>query len=48
MTDLIFTFHTRKNGPDPFRTTVFVPMEFENIFRPKLNEVVTWIVGLSV
>ena len=32
----------------PFRSTVFVPMEFGNIFRPKLNEAVTWFVRFSI
>jgi len=31
-----------------FRSTVFVPMEFQNISRPKLNKTVTWVVRLSV
>jgi len=35
-------------GYYPFRSTVFVPMEFKNIFRPNLNHAVTWVVGVSV
>ena len=31
-----------------FRSTVFVPMEFWNIFRPKLNKTVTWVVTIYI